>query len=98
MFWPMIGMCVLAVAQGEVRFQFRLLTLFLFIDKSRSKSCPIDLPQVDSNQGVKKHLKNDREKLEAPELNSKCHIRGSEYSCQSNISFFLLLFNTLNTL
>ena len=45
MFWPMIGMCALAGALVEVRFQ-------------------------------KKNIeKNYQEKLEAPELNSKCHIR-----------------------
>ena len=37
---------------------------------------------------LKKHLKDDQEKSEAPELNFKCHSTGSEYLCQCDIYVF----------
>ncbi len=40
----------------------------------------LNLPQVDSNQGVEKSIY--QKKWEAPELNFKCPSKGSEYLCQ----------------
>ncbi len=56
-----------------------------------SKSCPINwIYHRWTPIKVYKHLSNDQNKWEAPELNCKCCCKGSEYLCKCEISVFSL--------